>query len=74
MGWLALALAFEMMACRLGTGPRRKMLPSGVLLISYGCSTVVPVCFTCPAITVVTVILRALEGSVRGHFAGWPVL
>ena len=27
----------------------------------YGCSTVVLICFTCPAITVVTVILRALD-------------
>ena len=27
----------------------------------YGCSTVVLICFTCPAITVVTVILKALD-------------
>ena len=35
----------------------------------YGCSTVVLIGFTCPAITVVTVILRVLLGSVRGHLA-----
>ena len=36
----------------------------------YGCSTVVLICFTCPAITVVTVILWALDG-VRGRALGW---
>ena len=35
----------------------------------YGCSTVVPVCFTCPAITAVTVILRALD-RVRERVLG----
>ena len=31
--------------------------------------TVVLTCFTCPATTVATVMLRALTGSVRGHVA-----
>ena len=35
-----------------------------------GCSTVVLICFTCPAITVVTVILWALD-RVRGRVLGW---
>ena len=35
----------------------------------YGCSTVVLICFTCPAITVVTVILQALD-RVRGRTLG----
>ena len=35
-----------------------QLIPSGT---GYGCSTVVLICFTCPAITVATVILRALE-------------
>ena len=35
----------------------------------YGCSTVVLVCITCPAITVVTVILWALD-RVRGRALG----
>ena len=34
-----------------------------------GCSTVVLICFTCPAITVVTVILWALD-RVRGRALG----
>ena len=36
----------------------------------HGCSTVVLICFTCPAITVATVILRALD-RVRGRALGW---
>ena len=40
---------------------------------TYGCSTVVLIGITCPAITVGTVILRALvKGSVRGHLAAKP--
>ena len=35
-----------------------------------GCYTVVLICITCPAITVVTVILRALD-KVRGRALGW---
>ena len=35
----------------------------------YGCSTVVLICFTCPAITVGTVILRALDRA-RGRVLG----
>ena len=38
--------------------------------ISPGCSTVVLICITCPAITVVTVILWALD-RVRGRALGW---
>ena len=38
--------------------------------IGYGCSTVVLIGFTCPAITVVTVILWALD-RVRGRALGW---
>ena len=33
----------------------------GVIHSSYGCSTVVLICFTCPTITVGTVMLRALD-------------
>ena len=36
---------------------------------TYGCSTVVLIGFTCPAITVVTVILRALD-RVRERVLG----
>ena len=43
---------------------------SPLVLGIYGCSTVVLICFTCPAITVVTVILWALDG-VRGRALGW---
>ena len=35
----------------------------------HSCSTVVLICFTCPAITVATVILRALD-RVRGRLLG----
>ena len=43
-------------------------------LLASGCSTVVLMGFTCPAMTVATVVLRALArglllGSVRGHLA-----
>ena len=44
-----------------GTGNDRRVL--------YGCSTVVLICVTCPAITVVTVILWALD-RVRGRALG----
>ena len=39
-------------------------------LFGYGCSTVVLICITCPAITVATVILWALD-RVRGRALGW---
>ena len=40
---------------------------------AYGCSTIFLVGFTCPAITVATAILRALD-RVRGRALGLPVL
>ena len=51
---------------RLKRTPRAKQAvkPRG-----YGCSTVALICFTCPAITVATVILRALD-RVRGRVLG----
>ena len=44
--------------------------PVGGARSKYGCSTVVFICFTCPAMPVGTVFLRALE-RVRGRALGW---
>ena len=69
----SIPLAVPIFYSSYGCSTVNDLLPTVVLRLFYGCSTVVLICFTftSPAITVGTVILRALDGSVRGHFVGW---
>ena len=46
-----------------------RMQPAPLLRTADGCSTVVLIGFTCPAMTVATVMLRALDG-VRERVLG----